>query len=172
MNLVPQRDPQRYSQLTCHGHNCLSQMILNQFAACGAPGRVKEFREQSSRISCIAYDDAVQHVPAAAGFAANSGLGARQSANCLTRVRPHSLTCSSAQPNICSNVRSPVARAAGSFRTSYPVKTRVAAMHVVCEARFIPLGCQVRQRCYPKTWRRARKRLSAQGVSPRAASPT
>lgn len=117
MNLVPQRDPQRYSQLTCHGHNCLSQMILNQFAACGAPGRVKEFREQSSRMSCIAYDDAVQHVPAAAGFAANSGLVARKSANCLTRVRPHSLTCSSAQPNICSNVRSPVARAAGSFRT-------------------------------------------------------
>lgn len=69
------------------------------------------------RMPCVAYDDVVQHVPAAAAFAAKSGLGARQSANCVTRVRPHSLTCSSAQPNICSNVRSPVARAAGSFRT-------------------------------------------------------
>ena len=32
------------------------------------------------RMSCLAYDDMVQHVPAAAAFATNSGLGARQSA--------------------------------------------------------------------------------------------
>jgi hypothetical protein len=35
------------------------------------------------------------------------------------------------------------------FAQSYHVKTRVAAMHVVCEARFIPLGCQVPQNVLP-----------------------